>query len=649
MKTADQLEPYQSSIQNLSVQTKYNKISDEDLQRYIANARDNAHDNPVQQEFLKGEYAFFSGKYQLALKHYLHSKSIPNFQLYCYRTSAYVSKARGDIAKAITFAKEALALSPHDYPSLTILEELLTLDQKHDAARQVRSQIDALDATLLAAHVPIPNESDHSPETTLTEPEMHTPPGFLASLDSETPVSTEHLTNRLYALKPFSSKQSPFTSYSEKAGTAPESKRYNAASASNSPYTLESSPQFTNQSAARHASLTTESEQTESLEQSIKSFQKRQEAGITQYLEQLNRRTQSNDQCLYVLHGYPLSTNEISADNALATELLLTQKDRRTSGGYYIRWNGKGIVINPGVNFLEHFHHQGLHIRDIDYVIVTNANPDTYADIKEIYELNYQLNNASAELQIIHYYLSQKAYQTLSPALKPNFKQERDTVRCLELFLDSPEVEKLELFDGVALHYFPIAGQSAPLNDLMPKGDKSAPIPASLGIRLDLRSNEQGQENKTVRLGYISGAAWSPLLAHHLGTCDVLIAGFGSTNVNDYSKLKYNDSSLGYFGSYSLLEEVHPQLFLSSEFNGNQGDIRIEVIKLMRQEYAHAYPQARQIPALLPADPTLFVDLQTLNIQCSITKAPIIPSQVRIVKSQASFGNLRYLSPGCCA
>lgn len=637
MKASIPLDHYQQTIQQMAVSAKHNPTFAQNLLQFIESQLDTSKEEPVFEEFLKGEKAFFSGKYQLALKHYLHTKTLPNFKLYCYRTSAYVSKARGELAKAISFAKEALAISPIDYPSLMILEELLMLDQQHEEAQLIRLKIDGIDTAHFAIH------HDHNPEKSdvssleIPQPEsdMHIPPGFLSSLDTQPSASTEHLTHRLYALKPFSAENIPFTQ---------QNKRMHATLV-NPTYPIETTiPSSKSLSKTIHGDI----EHSESLEQSIKIFQKRQEACIAQYLEQLKRRSHSNEQCLYVLHGYPPSTNDISFDNALTTELLLSHKDRRTSGGYYIRWNGKGIVINPGVNFLEHFHRQGLHIRDIDYVIVTNANPETYADIKEIYELNYQLNNANSELQIIHYFLSQKAYQTLAPALKPHFKQERDTVRCLELFLDSPEVEKLELSEGITLHYFPIAGQTNHVQDLMPKSEK-AHIPASLGIRFDLTTSEHGHDSKTVRLGYIAGAPWSPLLAHHLGQCDILIAGFGSTNANDYGKLKYNETCLGYFGSYSLLEEVHPHLFLSSEYNGNQGDIRIEVIKLMRQEYARTYPNARQMPAILPADPTLFVDLQTLNIQCSITKAQILPAHVRIVKAQASFGSLRYLSPDCCA
>lgn len=603
MRTTEQLDYYFQQVQQLASRAKGNSSSLQELLQYILQRKEAAHaSNPPHEKFFQAEYDFFSGKYQLALKHYLQIKANPYFKLCCYRTSAYVSKSRGEISKALTFAQEALAINEKDYPSLSILEELFNLNEQPDNAQEIRSRLNGLDEEYLTKETP-----------------MHTPPGFLSSPDSK---ATDQLTNRLYTLKDIAAASSPFAR-SEKEP-------------------LPDSNHPTHEGFMIDTTVSTchGTEQTESLEQSIKSYQKRQEAATSQYLEQLKRRPLSNDYCMHVLHGYPPCSNQ----DSISTELLLTDKERRTSGGYYIRWNGKGIVINPGNHFLEHFDRHGLHIRDIDYVIVTNANHETYADIKEIYDLNYQLNNANADLHVIHYYLSQKAYQTLSHALKPHFKQERNSIKCLELFLDSPDVEKIELSEGIVLHYFPAANHAAVLQHA--SHDNTTPLPAYLGIRLDLTIPH---EHKTVRLGYVSGATWSPLLSHHLGQCDVLIAGFGSTNANDYGKVKYNENSLGYFGSFSLLEEVNPQLFITSEFNGNQGDIRLEVIKLMRQEYAKAYPTARLTPAVLPADPNLYLDLRNLNIQCSITRADVPPAQARIVKTQAGFGSLRYLSPQCCA
>ena len=582
----------------------------------------------------------------------------------------------------MNFARRALHLYPDDYPSLTLLEELLIQESHLEEALQFRERIQALehssDNEMEERHQDrISFEKFQSSATTPSAPEelhayalksskqtgstavieekkisaksfeqnLNTSPPFIGvsqynppissqsicftSLHSQDTDTTPRLTHRLYAS--FSENKSPFGYLTSPPKVASmmtpveELKKLANTFVDRAPIPSHPIP-----------SLNQEAIGEEILEHRIKTFHQQQRELISNYLDRFKTRPALKDQCLYLLHGWH--------DSHQRTRFL-TGQSRKTTGGYYLRWNGKGIVINPGLHFLENFHQQGLHIKDIDYVIVTGESASSYADIQEIYELNYQLNKISSELQIIHYYLSPKAYQALSPALKPNFKQERHTVHCLELFLDSPDVEKIELNDGINFSYFPLKSQRNAQEGLS-KEERNTKSVSSLGLHFDL-STHHLVEKQSIRLGYASGAPWSPLLGHHLGHCDLLIAGFGNTNPGDYSKLKYNEESLGYHGTFSLLEETTPKLLLCSEFDCEEGDVRLEAVKMMREQYAAMYPNARHMPTILPVDNQLLLDLATLQVQCSATKTSVDPSRIRVVKLADSFGNLQYLSPSC--
>lgn len=333
----------------------------------------------------------------------------------------------------------------------------------------------------------------------------------------------------------------------------------------------------------------------EPLECAIHQFREKQSERAQQYLV-LRKQP---EECLTYLHGF--------------VEPGLTENSRKSSGGLFLRWKGKGIALNPGARFLHQFHAQGLHIRDLDFVIVTHED---YADVKEIYALNYQLNQLSEEQHVIHYYFPQHACQELSGILKPHFKQERHMLHSLELFEDSSEVEKQELASGITLHYF-------------------SATKASLGIRLELKSEEGNRS-----IGYLSHMAWSPLLAHHLGACDLLITGFGNTEPQDYQKLAYSADCLGYYGTATLLEEVAPKLLLCGEFGGREGDIRLELVQKLRSELA----ERRQAPVILPADTGLCVQLKTLKVRCSLSQTWSEAASIRVVKKERAFGQLAYLS-----
>lgn len=356
-----------------------------------------------------------------------------------------------------------------------------------------------------------------------------------------------------------------------------------------------------------------ENEAGDALEGCMKAFQIAQAERGRQYME---IQSKQEDDCLYYLHGWP-------AQNSVDAAAYLTERSRKTSGGIFLRWNSKGIAINPGKQFLSAFHARGLHIRDIDFVIVTADQAECYADVAEIYDLNYQINKLGAELKVIQYYLHQKAFQELSGLLKPHFKQERNMLNSLELFLDSPEVERMDMADGIALNYF-----------LASSRDERA-IHAPLGFRLDLKS-----EKGFLRLGYVSQSAWNPLLAHHLGSCDLLVTGFGNTAPQDYHKLSYHADSLGYHGTFSLIEDIAPRLALSGEFGGREGDIRLEAVQKMRLELSHNRGQA-----ILPADTGLSVNLQTLAVRCSVSGDWTPADQIKVIKTSTSFGALLYLAP----
>lgn len=687
--TQDQFHNYFSRAQQLSTCIQDDPDALGNLLQLIDAERNTTCENLPYEEFLKGEHAFFSGKYKHALQHYLRAKSIPYFTLFCYRASAYVSESTGDHVKALNFAKQAITIFPDDYMTLTLLEKLLIHDQQieeadkirhriqtlkteqtHDCANEInvdylvskektfttfQSAIECADALSMQSPKELCAFALKSPRTVETATKLQemqvifpkfsfrqstplpvTMPLPFTTLGSKDPLSTATLTQRLYSNE-FSQNQTVFDSMIQ--DPIPE--------AAPNMTSIKELKKLADSSRETSIAVTTSStpaldkeEHAETiLDQSIKAFQKQQTERIAHYLEQF-KKPLLNTHCLYFLHGWSNSTPN--------QQFPLTEHFRKSSGGYYLRWNGKGIVINPGMHFLENFHRQGLHIKDIDYVIVTGDHPNTYADIREIYALNYQLNQVSRELQLIHYYLNPKAYQTLSSTLKPHFKQERHTIHCLELFQDSPDVEQIELCEGIALSYFPL-GKGGSVRDVLAKEGISTTPSACLGLRFDLCALEHTDSSKTpLSLGYISGAPWSPLLGQHLELCDIMITGFGHTNPTDYTKLRYNEDSLGYFGTYSLLEEISPKLLFCSEFDGKEGDIRIEVVKMMRQQYATAYPNARHTPTILPVDTQLYLDLLSMQIQCSASQTPIDPTQAHIVKCRDRFGHLQYLSPHCC-
>lgn len=61
-------------------------------------------------------------------------------------------------------------------------------------------------------------------------------------------------------------------------------------------------------------------------------------------------------------------------------------------GGYFLIWGGKGVVVDPGYDFLQNFYDEGFSIADIDAVVVTHTHPDHEDDLSTLSTLVREWN-----------------------------------------------------------------------------------------------------------------------------------------------------------------------------------------------------------------------------------------------------------------
>ncbi len=61
-------------------------------------------------------------------------------------------------------------------------------------------------------------------------------------------------------------------------------------------------------------------------------------------------------------------------------------------GGYFLKANGKGIVIDPGFNFIDNFKGSGHHFSEINSILITHSHNDHTADLESILTLLHKYN-----------------------------------------------------------------------------------------------------------------------------------------------------------------------------------------------------------------------------------------------------------------
>lgn len=590
---------YLSRAQEYAISAQDDENARYNLFRLIDEYLASQPENSSYEQMLLGEKAFYHGNYELALKHYLKAHDLPDFHFFCYRASAFVSYKMGKTNKAFFFAKKALKLHPEDAYTQNIYNQLKTVENEEYEAAEPTDPIKELYQESATTR-----ENSYTKET------------------SETLTVSQELEELSHIFKDRSSLESLF----QDEKNEPYSSNYQESPWNNFSKT----------------SSDTDSSAEQGIEERIQNFQRLQKDWVADYREKAKKNRAKHDDLLLVLNGWE---HHLESESSLP-HLLQLQQLKKTTGGLYIRWSGKGIAINPGTDFLERLHKEGLFVNDIDAIIVTRDTPEAYADLQSIYNLNYQLNREQTDLHIINYYLNQRAYQNVARILKPNFKQERNTIHCLDLFLDSPDVEKIQINEEVTLNYFPTTWSKN-----KETGDKSEYNAASTyGITLELKQTNRRNlsTNSTLKIGYISGTPWSPMLAAGLGKCDLLITGIDNTGNADWSRRAYNSDSLGYYGAYTLLEEVAPRILVCTEFSGSEGDIRLEFTKKMRRDYAQNIPRTGlSSPIILPGDTGLYINLTNLKVRCSFSNTFIDPQGLHIVKLRDFFGKLQYLSSNC--
>ena len=581
------IESYVKKAHEFATKIQQDPHAKEELFAYIEEHKKEAEGKRPFEEFFKGETAFFNAQYDRALKHYIQATSVPNFQFFCYRASAFVSIERQDKEKGLIFLEKGLNMYPEDVSLNSLKNKIETSTSEQ----------------------PVEDSSSLS-SNKQSEPNAQ----FLSQIFEGKPAPKELFSEALPSPK-FCS-QIAIEELSDK------------------------DPVIQAQMTSSKSILKElESTHTDPLKNTIRDFQLSQNKLTEHYLNSKSLNSCPVDFQFEVCHGF---ASDLENEETIC---LLTKHSRMSSGGYYIRWNGKGIVLNPGKKFMEYFHQHQHHIRDIDYVIISRDSVDAYDDIKEIYELNQELNKNTPDLQIIHYYLNAETFQALSNYLKPSFKQARNTVHCLELFYDSPDVERMEISEGIHLNYFPTQTSVQHFQNRKNEnlGKKSI---SNLGLRLDL-SRKNGYSTETRKIGYLGACSWSPLLAHLMGSCDLLLLAFGHTQPSDYEKLSYNNDSLGFYGSLTLFEEILPRLTICTEFDGLEGDVRFEAVSLIRKERANAQNFKATASHIIPGDVGLKIDLIQLQAICSVTKNKILPEDLHIIKSVGRFGRLKYLSKEC--
>jgi ribonuclease BN (tRNA processing enzyme) len=341
-----------------------------------------------------------------------------------------------------------------------------------------------------------------------------------------------------------------------------------------------------------------------------------QAAGDTQYEKYVAGRGSERDDTLSVLRGW-----------SSAVTLLEGSERRWRGGGYFLKWRGYGIVIDPGFDFLRNFHDAKYHGREINAVVVSHNHSDHNSDLKDIDDLRYELfkrlamSKKAGSQPYVLLWDQDTAGATTFGVAKPQHRYE-------PVVLPSGFPQMIDLRD----HTAKIPARLTPF-----QVDHGRDVPHAMGMLVELL-DKRGKP--AMRIGYTADTAYFPDLHQHLRDCDVLIAHISQPSIEelqDASKLK--EVHLGFRGIARLLKECNPKLALIGEFWAGLTDLRTPLTRGLRQRSG--------MEAILPAGLGMHLRIPSLDIECTECGKPTPFSQIRVAPPTDSFASLAYLCPKC--
>ncbi|MCP4549980.1 MAG: MBL fold metallo-hydrolase [bacterium] len=233
-------------------------------------------------------------------------------------------------------------------------------------------------------------------------------------------------------------------------------------------------------------------------------------------------------------------------------------------GGYFLLWSGRGIVIDPGYDFIQNFYDEGFSLEDIDAVIISHSHPDHDDDFSTLTTLIREWNDYHEKIgdpksrRFLDVFLSASAHAKFSPWLqassvkvgrvmplpvlrwdKEEHNPDSGTMRGSNVVLDLlPPQEGAT--DGSTYYNLGIEVVPAWHDDVISKT-------SALGLKLHLYDDDR---NKVGILGYTgdTGAYGIPLkedetedsaysISTHYRDCDVLLAHLGDVRLRELASV----------------------------------------------------------------------------------------------------------------
>jgi tetratricopeptide (TPR) repeat protein len=302
------------------------------------------------------------------------------------------------------------------------------------------------------------------------------------------------------------------------------------------------------------------------------------------------------------------------------TPILPSEKGDNKGGGYFLHHQGKGIVIDPGFNFIENFYKEGFKIADIDAVLITHSHNDHTVDLESILTLIHEHNEVIKDDKTNH------AEEKLNINPKKidlfmnlgTFKKYSGWINLKDCKKNSGEINSVTILMPNTTYSLPKDYHDIKIFTIKAKHDEILSDQYAIGFILSIRG---------VKVGFTGDTGWDydqpemmvkPFIHHET---KLMVAHLGSIKSKEFEYVKaiceedrnncFQNNHLGLLGITTFLDKTRPKLTVISEFG--------EELRNKRKEIAEGIGTALDLKCL-PGDIGLYIKLKDLSVYCFIEK-----------------------------
>ena len=305
-------------------------------------------------------------------------------------------------------------------------------------------------------------------------------------------------------------------------------------------------------------------------------------------------------------------------------------------GGMFIKWKGYGLVVDPGINFMDNMHARGLHINDINAVIVTHNHIDHNGDLSRIDDMASQLERTNIVLYV------DKDTETANRGQMSMLKPEN--WHGLDLGLDVLLNNGEDITEDIHMDIFPT-------QHILKKGvkigkEKDDYEKTTYALKMTFKDNGVAR----AIVGFTSDTQYLDELGDFFRECDYIVANISETNEDDYLRQVLKDTHLGYTGCAKLLEACKTSsakgaltggntIFILSEFWAGKGDVRRELVRSLREKTKYDY--------IYPGDVGMLFFLDQPTFLCDFCNGEEVIDHLHTIRSGPEYSILRNICEHC--